>query len=273
MSYTQEDCKTINEIVFAHIIVTENDKLFTITLNRPEKKNAMNPVLFKELAFALTYAKYNNNIWAVVIDAKGDVFCAGADLKAFKNIEEKTISTVPKPNGEIILGDVFAQLYKPCIAKVHASVYAGGFLITCGCSHVVAVDTATFSLPEVKRGIWPFQVMQSMMQIMSPRAVLDFCMRAKTADVDECLKLGLVSEITTLENLDTSVDKLVAELFQNSPTAIRMGLKAFNELKEIAKGDAHAFLKDALNKVIETEDATEGIAAFSEKRKPVWKGN
>jgi enoyl-CoA hydratase/carnithine racemase len=272
MLYSSDQLATFKTQKFAHLIVEENGHLLTITLNRPEKKNAMNAVLFREIAFALKYAKHNANIWAVVIAAKGDVFCAGADLKSFAGEKEHDISTVPEPQGEIVLGDVFARLHKPCIAKVHAPVYAGGLLIICGCTHVVAVEEATFSLPEVKRGLYPFQVMQSMLHIMPARTVLDFCIRAKSVNAGEGEKLGLVSKVVTKATLDTEVQNLVDEIFQYSPSAIRLGLEAFDNLKKVPAAEAHTYLKQMLSLAIDTEDAAEGLAAFIEKRKPVWKG-
>ncbi len=273
MLYTEKETNSLKSLTFAHLLVEEKDHLFTITLNRPEKKNAMNPVILRELAFALAYAHHAAAVWAVVIAAKGDVFCAGADLKAFSDKNpEPTVSTIPNPEKEIVIGDIFSQLHKPCIAKVSASVYAGGFLIICGCTHVISVPEAKFGLPEVKRGIWPFQVMQSMLQVMPARAVLDFCMRAKTVDAQEALNLGLVSQIVPAEKLDEAVQNLTAEILQYSPSAIRLGLKAFDELKSKPAAEAHSFLKQMLADVIHTEDAKEGIAAFTEKRQPVWKG-
>ena len=272
MIYTSEQALKLKEYTFAHLLVEENNHLLTLTLNRTEKKNALNPVLFKEIAFALNYAHYNHEIWAVVIAAKGDVFCAGADLKAFAGQTEETISTVPEPISEVVIGNVFNNLHKPCIAKVHAPVFAGGFLIICGCTHVIATPNTSFSLPEVKRGLFPFQVMQSMLQIMPPRAVLDFCIRAKSATADEAQKLGLVSKVVENDKLDSEVQSLVDEIFQYSPSAIRLGLQAFDNLKNIPVAEAHNYLKEMLGKAIQTEDAAEGMMAFMQKRKPEWKG-
>jgi enoyl-CoA hydratase/carnithine racemase len=272
MLYSSDQLATFKDRTFAHLLVEEKEHLLTITLNRPEKKNAMNAVLFRELAYALKYAKHNHNIWAVVIAAAGDVFCAGADLKAFGGETGHSVSTIPDPHGEIVLGDVFARLHKPCIAKVHAPVYAGGFLIVCGCTHVISVDSASFSLPEVKRGLFPFQVMQSMLHIMPARMVLDFCIRAKSVNATEAEKIGLVSKVVTKENLDAEVQSLVDEICQYSPSAIRLGLEAFDNLKKVPAAEAHTYLKQMLSLAVNTEDAAEGISAFAEKRKPVWKG-
>ena len=272
MLYNSDQLATFKTQTFAHLLFEEKGHLLTITLNRPEKKNALNPVLFRELAFALKYAKHNADVWAVVIAAAGDVFCAGADLKSFAGEADQKLSTIPEPHGEIILGDVFARLHKPCIAKVHAPVYAGGFLIVCGCTHVISVDNATFSLPEVKRGLFPFQVMQSMLHIMPARMVLDFCIRAKSLNATEAEKIGLVSKVVTKETLDAEVQALVDEIFQYSPSAIRLGLEAFDNLKKVPAADAHTYLKQMLSLAVNTEDAAEGLAAFAEKRKPIWKG-
>lgn len=272
MLYNSDQIAAFKEQSFAHLITEEKDHLFTITLNRPEKKNAMNAVLFRELAYALQYAGSNHEIWAVVVAANGDVFCAGADLKSFAGQTEETTSTIPEPKGEIILGDAFNRLHKPCIAKVHAPVYAGGFLIICGCTHVIAASDATFSLPEVKRGLFPFQVMQSMLQIMPPRMVLDFCIRAKSVNATEAEKIGLVSKSVPKENLDAEVKTLADEIFRFSPSAIKLGLEAFDNLKNVPAAEAHTYLKQMLSLAIQTEDASEGLSAFIEKREPVWKG-
>ncbi len=272
MIYTTDQTLQLKQHKFAHLLVEESNHLLTLTLNRPEKKNALNPVLFKELAYALSYANHSRDVWAVVIAAKGDVFCAGADLKAFSGATEETTSTIPAPNGEVVIGNVFNSLHKPCIAKVHAPVYAGGFLIVCGCTHVVASSNATFSLPEVKRGLYPFQVMQSLLQIMPPRTVLDLCIRAKTLTATDAEKIGLVSKVVEQNKLDEEVQSLVDEIFQFSPSAISLGLEAFDNLKNIPVADAHQYLKQMLGECIQTEDAAEGMAAFIEKRKPIWKG-
>lgn len=272
MLYSIDQAMSLKDQTFAHLLVKEENHVLTITLNRPEKKNALNEVLFTELAFALEHAYYNSNVWVVVIEANGDVFCAGADLKGFSGQGEAIKSTVPAPGGEVVLGNVFNSIYKPCIAKVHAPVYAGGFLIICGCTHVIAANNATFSLPEVKRGLFPFQVMQSMLQIMPPRTVLDFCMRAKTLNAAEAEKIGLVSKAVEPTALDAEVKNLAQEIMQYSPSAIRLGLEAYHNVGNVEAGSEHNYMKQMLALTIQTEDAAEGMKAFFEKRKPEWTG-
>lgn len=272
MLYTFEEAMELKSKKFAHLLVDEKDHVLTLTLNRPEKKNALNDVLFRELAYALHYAHYNKAIWMVVIAANGDVFCAGADLKAGETKPGETVSSVPAPTDEIALGEVFMALHKPSIARVHAPVYAGGFLIVCGCTHVIASSNAIFSLPEVKRGVWPFQVMYSLLQIMSMRQAIDLCMRAKTLNAAEAEKAGLVSRVVQPENLDREVQAMIDEILQYSPTGIRLGLEALDNLRNLPAGEVHAYLRQMFGESLQTDDAIEGKKAFAEKRKPVWRG-
>lgn len=274
MVYTQQDISNFSEQNFAYIIIEEKNNVLTITLNRPEKRNAFHLFLANELAYALAYAHYNNAIWVVVLKANGPTFCAGADLKAFagENTAEK-VSTIPMPKDVIKLGDEFNGLHKPCIAQVHADVYAGGFLMIGGCTHVIAVESAKFGLPEVKRGIFPFQVMATLEPLMSARQLLDLCIRAKILSAKEAQEIGIVSEVVKEENLSSRVQELIAEIKEQSPTAIRLGLKAFQEMKTKSADEKHKYLHAMLMECLKSKDAAEGLTAFKEKRKPNWIGN
>jgi methylglutaconyl-CoA hydratase len=273
MVYSKEQSANIFEQHFAFLLVDETDHVFTVTLNRPETRNAFHQPYLNELAYALSYAHHNNQIWAVVIKANGPVFCAGADLKAFAGMEvDLEGSTIPMPNDMFVIGDQLKGLHKPLIAQVHGDVYAGGFLMIGGCTHVIAAETAKFGLPEVKRGIWPMQVMASLMPIMNARQMLDLCMRGKILSAHEALQMGIATAIVPAENLEKAVQDLVADIKNQSPSAIRLGLEAFQAMDSIPANEQHKYLHKMLMKVLQTSDAKEGLAAFREKRSPVWKG-
>lgn len=273
MFYSAEQVANLGSQTFEFIQVSYDANVLRVTLNRPDKKNALNPTMLNELAFALTHAKHNNAVWAVVIGAAGTVFCAGADLRSFAGAANEQASTIPDPAEPIRLVEVFATLYKPCIARVHGSVYAGGFMIIGGCTHVIAVNDATFSLPEVKRGLWPFQVMAGLMNVMPHRKMLDLCMRGGTLTAQQAQDAGLVTDIaTSVEDLDNKVNALVDDIKQYSPAAIRKGLQAYNEMQGKEGNNLHSYLFEMLGKTLETKDAQEGLKAFMEKRNPVWTG-
>ena len=246
--------------------------MLTITLNRPEKKNALHPPMLAELGFALAYAHFTSDVWLVVLAAAGDTFCAGMDLKSLAegNIETPT---VPEPSGPVRLGELMAGLHKPCIARVQGPVYAGGFLLVGGSTYVVAAESATFSLPEVQRGLFPFQVLAVLLNIMPARTALDLCLRARTLMATDALSIGLITSVVAADVLDYEVMRLADELKQFSPTATQFGLRAYQQLKSLPSHEQQAFLYEQFVQLQQTPDAKEGMAAFLEKRKPKWENN
>jgi enoyl-CoA hydratase/carnithine racemase len=268
--FTREQTHALNEQRFAFIEVAVADHVMTLTLDRPEKKNALHPQMVHEIAFAFQYAHYEKDIRVVVILAKGDVFCAGADLKAFAGISEPFDSSIPGPSGEVLIGELFNQVHKPVIAKVTGDVYAGGFFFLAGSHVVVAQEGLTFGLPEVKRGLYPFQVMAALLRVMPPRKVIDWCIRGYHLPVAEAMHYGLVSQVVDAGAIDAAVAGIVAELKENSPTAIRMGLAAYEHIRPA--GAEHQYLMEMLQQTILSQDGQEGLRAFREKRKPVWTG-
>ena len=255
---------------FAFLIVEEKDHVFTITLNREKKRNALHPQMVNELAYAFQYAHDSKSIWMVVIQAKGKVFCAGADLKAFAGIIEPNDSSIPDPDGEILIGELFNKVYKPTIAKITGDVYAGGFFFLAGANIVVAQDNIKFGLPEVKRGLYPFQVMASLLQVMPARKVIDWCIRGYNLPVEEAVQYGLVTQMVAEPEMNQAVEKIIDELKQNSPAAIRYGLMSYDHIQP--KGETHKYLFDMLQKTVQSKDGQEGLKAFREKRKPEWTG-
>ena len=268
--YTPQQVADIHDQTFAYLAIEENDHVLTLTLDRAEKKNALHPQLVNEIAYALHYAHFEKNIWIIVIQAKGNVFCAGADLKAMAGIIEPNNSTIPQPKGELLIGELFNKVHKPTIAKVTGDVYAGGFFFLAGCNIVVAQDNVKFGLPEVKRGIYPFQVMAALLKVMPARKVVDWCIRGYNLPVQEALRYGLVTEMTDPSEIEEAVEKIIAELKLNSPSAIRYGLAAYDHIQPSAA--EHKYLYDMLQKTITTKDGQEGLKAFREKRKAIWVG-
>lgn len=269
--YTREQCATIEQQNFAFINVEIKDHTLTITLDRADKKNALHPQMVCEIAFAMHYAHFEASVWVVVLAAKGNIFCAGADLKAMMGIIEPNHSTIPKPaGGDVLIGELFNKIYKPTIAKVTGDVYAGGFFFLAGCHIVIAQDNVKFGLPEVKRGLYPFQVMAALLKVMPSRKVIDWCIRGYNLPVEEALNYGLISDMCGAHEIDDKVATIVEEIKQNSPSAIRLGLEAYDHI--LPQSAEHQYLYDMLQKTIATRDGMEGLSAFREKRQPVWTG-
>ena len=224
--------------------------------------------MINEIAFAFQYAFYNDNVRAVLLKSNGDVFCSGLDLKSLNGDIEKNNSTVPKANSKVLIGELFNKLYKPKICQLEGDVYAGGFLIVAGCNYVVAKKNIVLGLPEVKRGIFPFQVMESLSKVISIRNIMDWCIRGYNLDVEIAKKWGLVSQVVEKSDLINTVQNWLKDVVSNSPSAIRLGLEASDNISSSELN--HEYLSKMLEKVLQSEDAKEGIKAFKEKRKPKW---
>ena len=268
--YTKEETQSFDNHHFAFLKLHEEKNVFYITLNNPAKKNALSPPLLNELAFAFSYAAYKGSIHMLVLQAEGNVFCAGADLKAFAGAVIESDSTIPAPKTEVTIGEIFTSFHKPSIARVEGDVYAGGFLLLCGVRFVLAKKGIKLGLPEVKRGLFPFQVMVALNEVMPARKVLDWCVRGYNLPVEEAASLGLVTQVVE-GNMDETLNALIAELKENSPTAMRMGIMAYERVKKSASPEEHASMKGLLMELLQTPNASEGLTAFREKRKPEWR--
>ena len=250
---------------FKTTLLDIKNNIMTITLNRPEKKNALNNVMMNELNYALAYAKQESSIRVVVIAAEGNIFCAGADLT-----RTKSESNVPKLKNNDDISLSLRHLYKPVICKIQGSVYAGALLIVSNSTHAIAVKEAEFSAPEIHRGLWPFMVMAGLFRVMPKRAGLDFIMRGQPIDVSKAEKFGLINQSVNKEYLDETVNSLAKELASLAPETMQFGLEAYEKQDSKSFNEALPYLQEQIAKCFEGKDAKEGISAFLEKRKPNW---
>ena len=242
-----------------------SNHVLTITLNRPEKKNALNNVMMNEICYALCYAKQERRIRVVIIAAEGDVFCAGADLR-----REKAESNVPKIEGSDDISLLIRHLYKPVICKIQGSVHAGALLMVTNSTHAIAVDDAKFSAPEILRGVWPHMVMAGLFRVMPKRAGLDFCMRGQAIDAKKAEEWGLINQSVPRKELDKVVSGIASDLANLAPGTMQFGLEAYVNQDGMNFDEALPYLGKKSAETFAGPDAQEGIAAFLEKRDPNW---
>ena len=231
---------------FKTILLDIKNNILTITLNRPEKKNALNNVMMNELNYALAYAKQESSIRVVVIAAEGNIFCAGADLT-----RTKSESNVPKLKNNDDISLSLRHLYKPVICKIQGSVYAGALLIVSNSTHAIAVKEAEFSAPEIHRGLWPFMVMAGLFRVMPKRAGLDFIMRGQPIDVSKAEKFGLINQSVNKEYLDETVNSLAKELASLAPETMQFGLEAYEKQDSKSFNEALPYLQEHIAKCFE----------------------
>ena len=256
---------SLEGLIFEATKIDIKNNIMTITLDRPEKKNALNNAMMNEINYALAYAKQEKSIRVICIAAEGDIFCAGADLS--QTVSE---SNVPKLENADDISISLRHIYKPVVCKIQGSVLAGALLIVTNATHAIASKEASFSAPEIHRGLWPFMVMAGLFRVMPRRAGLDFIMRGKPIDSKKAKEWGLINEYVNRDELDKRVDEITKELASLAPKTMQLGLKAYEKQDSKSFDEALPYLKEQISECFKSEDAKEGITAFLEKRKPNW---
>lgn len=253
----------------AHRLVRVADEgaVRTITLARPERKNALTPGLVNELLYALDDAKEAASVRVVVLTGAGDAFCAGADLRG--GADEEALP----PRGDyadLLLR--FPKLGKPTIAYVNGVAMGGGLGLVASADFAIAKQSATFGTPEIKRGLFPMQIMAVLRRVTSKRRLLEMMLLGESFDAAFAERIELVSRAVPDEQAAGEVDTLAKKLAAQSPTAMRLGLAAYDAQLGLDLAEAIPYLRDQFIALFSTEDAAEGLRAFAEKRAPQFTG-
>ncbi len=253
------------------LLVDTVDGVTTLTLNRPEVHNALSWSVLSALRAAVAAARTDPATRVVVLTGAGEkAFCAGADLSGMA--AGAGYAELHDGRGE--LARLFADLWglgKPTIAKVRGWCLAGGFGLALACDLVVAADDARFGTPEVDRGLWPYMITVPMVRSMPPKVALELQLTGRRVAADEALQIGFVNRVVAPSEVDAAVAELAAGLAAKSTAMVRLGRDAFYAVWDQASAtDALKLLHPMLTVHTGLEDAAEGIAAFAEKRAPVW---
>jgi methylglutaconyl-CoA hydratase len=243
---------------------------FWITLNRPEKRNAINQAMIDRIREGYQQAHADPEVRALVLTGAGDVaFCSGADLQPGKAFA----FDYSKPNVDYAdLMRLAANSTLPSIVRVNGVCMAGGMGLLCMADMAVAADHVRFGLPEVKVGVFPMQVLSLLQQLVPPRVLREWCFTGEPFGAATALQHGLINHVVPAGELDEKVDWLVERLVANSPTAIRRGKYAMRAIESMTFEQAIAYTEHQIATMALTEDAREGLAAFDEKRPPRWTG-
>ena len=170
-------------------------------------------------------------------------------------------------------GGIFRALWhlgKPTIARVQGYCLAGGFGLALACDFVVATEDSTFGATEIDVGLWPYQITVPLIRSMPPKAALDLMMTGRKVKAPEGERMGFVSRLVSAGDLDATVDDLAATLAAKSPVIMRWGRNCFYRAIDMAGEEALDYLHAMLTVATHTDDATEGLTAFAEKRSPKW---
>jgi methylglutaconyl-CoA hydratase len=247
-------------------------KVATVTLNRPDVRNAFNEFTIAELALAFNELGRNDDVRAIVLAANGPAFCAGADLNWMKKMAGYSHSENAEDAEK--LADMLRTIYlcpKPVVAKVQGDCYAGGMGLVAACDIAVASSGVSFCLSEVKLGLIPATISPYVIKSMGENAARRYFLTAEKFSAQEAHRIGFVHDVVTADTLDAHVDSIVKALVTSSPNAVREAKVLVREIT--GKTVDSALVVDTAERIANirsSDEGREGVASFLEKRKPSW---
>jgi enoyl-CoA hydratase/carnithine racemase len=253
------------------VLLEKRGQALWITINRPEKRNALNAEVIAGVVRGYRDAHDDPAIRVIVLTGAGDkAFCAGADLQ---NTGGAFAMDFARPNVDYAdLLRLSQNATKPAIARVNGVCMAGGMGLLCMTDMAVAADHVLFGLPEVKVGVFPMQVMSLLQSIAPRRLINEWSLTGEPFDAHAALAAGLLNHVAPAAELDAKIDWLIGRIVDKSPTAIRRGKYAMRAIASMSFDESIAYTESQIALLAMTEDAKEGLKAFGEKRKPSWPG-
>lgn len=254
------------------LLLEVTDGVASLTLNRPDVRNALSATLVRELEHALAALEADPGARVVVLAGAGDkAFCAGADLKGVGD-RGTTLQAREAFGGLARILESVARMRTPVIAKVHGYALAGGCGLAAGCDIVIAAEDAIFGLPEIKIGLLPLVVMAPILRSVGRKRGMLMILAGEQVSAGEAYEMGLVSRVVPRAELTPTVDALARTLAGFSPTALGLAKEAAATSTGMEYGAALRYLRELITLVALSDDAREGIRAFFEKRAPNWTG-
>jgi enoyl-CoA hydratase len=257
---------------YKNILIAKEHNIAIITINRPEKLNALNKVTIQELHYAFQELEQNQDTRAIILTGSGaKAFVAGADIAEFADFSvEEGIQL--SAQGHDTLFNFVENLRLPVIAAINGFALGGGLELAMACHIRVASDNAKMGLPEVSLGVIPgYGGTQRLPQLIGKGRAMEMILSAGMVSADEAYRTGLVNHVVKQEELVNFCKELAQKIVKNSPTAIRMAINAVNANYKEGENGFQTEIK-SFGKCFGTEDFKEGTKAFLEKRKAVFTG-
>ena len=256
---------------FRTVLLTEQGPATRVTLNRPEKRNALSLELMEELIAALRTVGANPDVRAIVIAGAGSVFSAGHDLGEMVGRDLPFYQRLFDVCTELM--ETIHRVPQPVIANVHGVATAAGCQLVAACDLAVAADDARFATPGVKIGLFCSTPMVPLSRAIGRKRALEMLLTGDFIGAATALEWGLVNRVVPADRLDDTVAELVERIARSSPLTVEIGKEAFYAQVELDEHRAYDLTKSVMAMNSLAADAQEGICAFLEKRQPTWKGN
>lgn len=246
-----------------------NEGRATITISDPERRNPISVTTMEGLLEATGKGLDDRSVRVLVYTGAGDVFSAGGDLSS--SFVDDALG-LHRERG--ILADLFRLMIrggKPTVARVNGHALAGGFGLAIACDVTICVDDAKLGTTEVAVGLWPMMISALLVRVMPRKAALELMLTGRVIDPVEAQRLGAVSRVVSRAELDRAVDETVTALQSRSAATLMIGRDSYHGMADLDFDAALDRLQTGLTSIAMSEDAAEGIAAFSEKREPRWR--
>lgn len=252
--------------------VDRDGTVATLTIDRPDQRNAVNPAVNRALLDALAEARDDDGVHVVVLTGAGEkAFCAGGDLGGMR----PEASAVGQHRDRALFADVLRGLQdlpKPVVGRINGHALAGGFGLALACDLLVAADHAAFGTTEVKVGMWPYMITAVIVDHLGPKRTLELMLTGERIDAATARDWGLLNRVVPADELDDAVGELAGKLASLSPAVLSLGKESYAAAAQMRRDDALAYLASQLSLHLQLEDVAEGIGAFAEKRQPHWRG-
>jgi enoyl-CoA hydratase/carnithine racemase len=259
----------LKEVPPAVVRTERRGKSLWITIQREERRNALNPEVIAAIRSAVHEARADASLRAIVLTGAGrKAFCAGADLSRGTDVFSEGLGEPTTDFGR--LARTVREAGVPLIGRINGDCVAGGMGLMALCDLVIASDAARFGLPEAKVGVFPMQVLVYLRDMIAPRHVNELCLTGELISAARAREIGIANDVVPYEELDARVDAMVGRVAAMSPAALRRGKYAIAAMKAMGFHEALAFAETQIALVSRTDDAREGLAAFNDKRKPSW---
>ena len=259
-------------MAYEQLLYDVSDGVATVTLNRPEQRNALSNQMLGELVDAMERARDDAGVRAVVLTGAGEkVFCAGADLGGFA----ADAALVEKHFASDLFLEFFRlmpRLGKPSLCAANGHVLAGGMGLALSCDLVIAKEGARFGTPEINIGAFPYMIMSIIYRNVPRKKVNEMMLLGEQISAEEAVEYGLANKVVPAGEFDAFVADWAGKLARKSPVLMKLGKDAMFRQQDMAFADALAYLQSQLTIAFSTEDIQEGVKAFFEKREPEWKG-
>ena len=252
------------------LLVETHQNITRITLNRPERRNALSLALMRELTAALRSAGESREVSAVILAASGKVFSSGHDLSEMRG---RSISEYRQLFDACVeLMTVIQRIPQPVIAEVQGMATAAGCQLVATCDLAVAADTAKFATPGVRIGLFCSTPMVALTRAIGRKRALEMLMTGAPIDATTAAEWGLINRVATADALRSETETLASQIAEASPLILGIGKQAFYTQIDLDQAKAYDYTKEVMSLNAMTEDAQEGIGAFLEKRDACWRG-